>query len=145
MTLVLYGLANSVFGHTPEVCFPAVGYQISRGSINRQFSTPDSATSGQYRSAYFTKNVPGIGAFEEEEVFYTFLHHGEWLPELTSRWKLFRSHPSMFKIQLQRHTSRLATEDRVAESLLSEIVQEIDRRISLNKTQKASTRSTPRQ
>jgi hypothetical protein len=63
---------------------------------------------------------------------------------LTNRWKLFRYHPSMFKIQLQRHASRLATEDRVAESLLSQIVQEIDSRVSRNKTQVA-IQTTPRQ
>jgi hypothetical protein len=144
MALVLYGLANSVFGHTPEVCFPAVGYQFSRASVDRQLSIPNSTISGSYRSAYFTKNIPGVGAFEEEEVFYTFLHNGEWLPELMSRWKSFRYHPSIFKVQLQRHASRLATEDRVAESLLSQIVQEIDSRISRNKTQVA-TQTTPRQ
>jgi hypothetical protein len=144
MALVLYGPANSVFAHTPEICFPSVGYYQSRASVDRQLSIPNSTISGGYRSAYFTKNIPGIGAFEEEEVFYTFQHNGEWMPELTSRWKLFRYHPSMFKIQLQRHASRLATEDRVAESLLSQIVQEIDSRVSRNKTQVA-TQTTPRQ
>jgi hypothetical protein len=133
--LVLYGLAASVFGHTPEVCFPSVGYKQSRASSDHPLSIPDSTTPGKYRSAFFTKSVGGIGSYEEEAVYYTFLHNGEWLPELLSRWKSFRYHPAMFKIQLQHHASRLATEDRPAESLLCEIAQEIDRRTSRNKTQ----------
>jgi Protein of unknown function (DUF3485) len=136
--LVLYGLATSVFAHTPEVCFPTVGYKRSRPSADQQFSIPDSTTPGKYRWAFFTKSVGGIGSYEEEEVYYTFLHHGEWLPELLSRWKSFRYHPAMFKIQLQHHASRLATEDRPAESLLCEIAQEIDRRLPRNKTQVAN-------
>jgi len=143
MALVLYGLANSVFGHTPEVCFPAVGYKQSRPSEDRQFSIPGSTASGLYRSAYFTKNIAGIGAFQEEEVCYTFLHNGDWLPALMNRWKLFRYHPSMFKVQLQRRTPRLSTEDRVGESLLVPIVQEINSRVSQNKTQ-VVTQTTPR-
>jgi hypothetical protein len=144
MALILYGLANSVFGHTPEVCFPAVGYKQSRASENRKFEIPGSTASVQYRSAYFTKNIAGIGAFQEEEVYYTFLHNGEWLPALASRWKSFRYHPSIFKIQLQRKTSRLSTEDRVADSLLTPIVQEINSRVSQNKTLVA-TQTTPGQ
>jgi len=140
--LVLYGLANSVFGHTPEVCFPSVGYKQSKLSVDQQFSIPDSTTPGQYRSASFTKSVGGIGSYQEEEVYYTFLHNGEWLPDLSSRWKSFRYYPAMFKIQLQHSNSRLATEDRPAESLLCQIAQEIDRRISRNKTQVANV-ATP--
>ena len=30
--LLLYGLAAGVFGHTPEVCYPAAGYQARQGS-----------------------------------------------------------------------------------------------------------------
>lgn len=142
MTLILYGLANSVFGHIPEVCYPAVGFRQSRPSVDQPFSIPDSTTAGTYRSAYFTRNIEGIGAYDEEQVYYTFLHNGEWLPELGSRWKSFRYHPAMFKIQLQRHTTRLATEDHLPESLLSEIVQEIDKRTSRNKTQ-VTTVATP--
>ena len=33
--LVLYGLAAAVFGHTPDVCYPAAGYQLVKGPIDR--------------------------------------------------------------------------------------------------------------
>jgi Protein of unknown function (DUF3485) len=136
--LVLYGLADSVFAHTPEICFPAVGYQQSKDSIDQPFSIPNSTTPGQYRSASFAKSVGGLGSYQEEDVYYTFLHNGEWLPALKGRWKSFRYHPAMFKIQLQYHASRLATEDRPAESLLCQLAQEIESRVSRNKTQVAN-------
>jgi hypothetical protein len=144
--LVLYGLADSVFGHIPEICYPASGFQQSVASVNQQFSIPGSTTSVQYRSACFTKSLSmvGIGQSEEAEVCYTFRHNGEWLPELASRWKSFRYHPAMFKIQLQRRASGLAIQDKVTESLLSHLVQEIDSRVSQNKTQIATV-ATSRQ
>ena len=140
--LVLYGLANSVFAHVPEVCYPASGFRQTTPSVNERFSIPGSTTSVQYRSAGFTKSTLGISQFEETEVCYTFLHNGEWLPALKSRWKSFRYHPAMFKIQLQHRASRLATEDRPAESLLCQLAQEIESRVSRNKTQVANV-ATP--
>jgi hypothetical protein len=142
-TLVLYGLATSVFGHVPEVCYPAAGYKQSAVPVNHQFSIPGSTTPGQYRSAFFSKSIGGIGKFEEVEVFYTFLHNGEWLPDLASRWKSFRYHPAMFKIQLQRSSSRFSSQDSSTESLLQLLVQEIDSRVSQSKTQVATV-TTPR-
>jgi hypothetical protein len=142
--LVLYGLATSVFGHIPEVCYPSAGYKQSGASVNHQFSIPGSTTPGQYRSAVFSKSIGGIGKFEEAEVLYTFLHNGEWLPDLASRWKSFRYHPAMFKIQLQRSSSRFSSQDSLTESLLQQLIQEIDSRISQSKTQVATV-TTPRQ
>jgi Protein of unknown function (DUF3485) len=129
--LVLYGLSTSVFGHTPEVCYPASGY--------KEFKLPaDHELRGlpvpvRFRSACYTAELAGIRRYEE--VYYTFLYNGEWLPEVASRWKSFRYHPGMFKIQLQHTASGLSEETRngPTESLLGEIVQEIERRAPRNK------------
>jgi hypothetical protein len=129
--LVIYGLAGSVFGHIPEICYPSAGYEQSVASAEHQFSLPGSTTLVQYRSACFTKSIGAIGRSQQEEVFYTFLHNGEWLPD-----------PAIFKIQLQRHASRGAIHDSPSESLMKELVQEIDRRVSQTKTQVATV-ATP--
>jgi len=131
--LVLYGLATSVFAHTPDVCYPAAGYQPVGAPTDHEFSIAGSTTPVQFRSAFFSKQVGGIG--QTQEVCYMFLHNGQWLPELDSRWRLFRYHPGMFKVQLQRPASALTkvTENSPNESLLREIVQEIDRRITRSK------------
>jgi hypothetical protein len=142
--LVLYGLANSVFAHVPEVCYPASGFRQTVPSVNERFSIPGSTTSVQYRSAGFTKSTLGISQSEETEVCYTFRHNGEWLPEVASRWKSFRYHPAIFKIQLQRRSSGLAIQGGLTESLLGHFVQEIDSRISQNKTQVATAPTSRR-
>jgi hypothetical protein len=140
--LVLYGLANSVFGHTPEVCYPAAGYQQSVASANHEFSVPDSLTKVIYRSAAFIRGTGAIGQYEEAGVCYTFLHNGEWLPELASRWKSFRYHPAIFKIQLQHRSTRFAIEGSPTEGLLKHFVDEINSRVShTNKTQLATAAS----
>jgi Protein of unknown function (DUF3485) len=125
--LILYGPANSVFAHTPELCYPAAGYEPVDPPTEHTFSTAGSQTPVRFRSAFFSKHVGGRG--EYDEVYYTFLHNGQWLPEVESRWK-FRYQPGMFKVQLERLVSGLSkdTENSPTESLLREIVQEIEHR-----------------
>jgi Protein of unknown function (DUF3485) len=142
--LILYGLADSVFGHTPEVCYPTAGYQQSGPAVDQRFTIPGTTFPVEYRSLVFTKSLAGVSRYEEAEVCYTFLHNGQWLPDLKSRWKSFRYHPAMFKIQLQSRSSQLAIQDRPTESLLRELVQAIDARVSQNKTQ-VKTVAVPRQ
>jgi hypothetical protein len=130
--LVVYGLASSVFGHTPEVCYPAAGYRLvdDPPPVDHELSVAGSATPVRFRSGFFSKQIGGVSRYEE--VYYTFLHNGQWLPEVASRWKQFRYHPGMFKVQLEHPVSGLSkqTENSPTEALLREIVQEIQRRTS---------------
>jgi Protein of unknown function (DUF3485) len=143
--LVLYGLADSVFGHTPEVCYPAAGYQPVKvdAPTSHEFYMSGSTTPVRFRSAFFSKQVGGISQYQE--VCYTFLHNGQWLPEVQSRWKWFRYHPGMFKVQLQRLASAPSkvTASSPSELLLREIVQEIDRRTSRSKLSTTASTSIP--
>jgi Protein of unknown function (DUF3485) len=127
-TLVLYGLANTVFAHTPDLCYPGHGYRRVMGPEDRQLSIPGLATPVQCRWAIYSKKVGGIEQYDV--VYCTFLHDGQWLPDLASRWKSFRYHPGAFKIQLQRTVSNLAPEDSSSEALLGELVRAITSRIS---------------
>ena len=131
--LVLYGLADSVFAHSPEACYPAAGYQTVIAPVDHELSLAGLATPIGYRASYFGKTVAGVSQYEE--VYCTFRHNGVWLPEVASRWKMFRYHPGMFKIQVQRHTSGLASEDSPTESLLAEVIREINSRVDQNKAQ----------
>jgi hypothetical protein len=76
------------------------------------------------------------------EVYYTFYHNQQWLPEVKNQWKSFRDHPGMFKVLLQRETNDLSTENSPTESLLKEIVHRINVRIGQDKTP-AATAMTP--
>jgi hypothetical protein len=141
--LVLYGLANSVFAHTPDVCYPAAGYQPVDAPTDHEFHLTGWTVPVRFRSAFFSKQVGGIRQYQD--VCYTFLHNGQWLPEVQSRWKLFRYHPGMFKVQLQHPASAPSkvTENSPNESLLREIVQEIDRRTSQSNLSTIASASIP--
>ena len=66
--LVLYGASHKVFAHTPEICYPAAGYQLFLGPIDREIPAgfvPGLKVPMRYRWAIYTKKVGGIGIYEE--------------------------------------------------------------------------------
>jgi Protein of unknown function (DUF3485) len=130
--LLLYGAADSVFAHSPDVCYPASGYRPFGGRpVDRPLTTATSPAPAVFRTSYFTKTTSGLNQYWE--VFCTFRHNGQWLNDLASRWKMFRAYPAMFKIQIQRQTSGLMTEDSPTESLLRGLIEEVDRQWPQNK------------
>jgi hypothetical protein len=134
--VILYGLASIVFAHTPDVCYPGHGYRPVVEPEDRQLSVPGLTTPVRCRRAIYSKKLGGIERYEV--VYYTFLHNGQWVTDIANRWKSFRYHPGVFKIQLQRTVSSMAPQDSASESLLSQIVQAISARISPDKTRGAS-------
>jgi Protein of unknown function (DUF3485) len=138
LVLILYGKAASVFGHNPEICYPANGYKLVNppGVAEHQFSDSISRLPVRFRSAFFSKHVGATNRYEE--VYYTFWHNGQWVPEVTNQWKLFRYHPGMFKVLLTKPATDFSTQNSPIESLLKEIVREIDVRIAQNKPLTAS-------
>jgi len=133
--MVLYGRAEDAYSHTPEVCYPAAGYQTLMRPVDHEISLPGSTTPVHFRSGTYTRR--GAGIVEYEEVYYTFLHNGEWMPDTGSRWKMFRYHPGIFKLQLQRSVTELSDHS-PTESLLKELIREINGRIAQNKTREAN-------
>jgi hypothetical protein len=127
--LLLYGPADSVFAHSPDVCYPASGYRPFGGRpVDRELKTATSPRPAVFRTSYFTKTIGGFDQYWE--VFCTFRHNDQWLNDLATRWKMFRDHPAMFKIQIWRQTTGLITEDSPTESLLKGIIEEVDRRLT---------------
>ena len=97
-TLILYGLAEQVFGHMPDVCYPSAGYQLVKGPVDRELKVPGLKDPVRYRWAIYMKRIGGLGTYQE--AYHTFYHDGQWMPDTSNRWKSFRYHPGMFKIQL---------------------------------------------
>src|SRR5262245_15137090 len=129
--MALYGLATTVLAHAPDICYPGQGYRVVMPPEDRPLSIPGLKAPAVCRAAIYAKKV---GPSERYEVVYhTFYHNGQWVPELASHWKSFRYHPGAFKIQLQRTISgQLTLEDGPSESLLSQLIQEINRHTSPN-------------
>ena len=116
--LVLYGLAAASF-HTPDICYPAAGYQVVKGPIDRSITVPGVKEPVRYRWAIYTKREGGVNRYEE--AYFTFLHHGDWMPDAADRWKMFRYHPGLFKVQISHAVSSLSESgEGPCESLLAE-------------------------
>jgi hypothetical protein len=124
--LVLYGLAATVFAHTPEVCYPASGYQIVKGPVDGTLTVPGVTVPVRYRWAIYVKR--NGGTYRYEEAYYTFLHNGEWLPDIAGRWKMFRYHPGIFKVQISHPVTNLTEDGKgtPCELLLTEIIRQVN-------------------
>ncbi len=138
--LVLYGLATLVWGHTPEACYPAVGFQpLSAGR-----DVPIALENGKsvpFREALYGKSRAGAASYHE--VYYSFRNAGEWRPEMSGQWKRFRSHPGMFKIQIERRVKSTDINDEACRDLLAGLVEAIEDRTAEPSLSIASTPSAP--
>jgi hypothetical protein len=133
--LILYGLARTVFAHTPEYCYPGSGYKTVPGTVDRNLDVPSLDAPVRYRSSFFSKSDGGLTRYEE--VLCTFRYNGSWVPETASKWKLFRYVPGMFKVQTQRRVESLSSENSPTESLVRELVSAIEARVSAGAVRQA--------
>lgn len=127
--LVIYGPAEKVTGHIPEVCYPAVGYEQLE-LFDLKLLDPETKNSIACRSILFIKK--GGSSVARDEVYYTFRQEGKWSPTVSGNWKSLRNGPPVFKIQVQR---RIADRERrdvfnPCEQFLAKIIPEIERRIT---------------
>jgi hypothetical protein len=125
--LVLYGLAMSLFAHTPEICYPTKAYRKIQ-VVDREIPVRGSTAPAHYQLGIYAKMVGGLPQFTAAS--HMFLHNGEWIPEVQSRWKMFRAHPGMFKIQIDRKVYDTSTEIDPAESLMVAIAEDVNRRVA---------------
>lgn len=140
-TLVLYGLAIRTFGHMPDFCYPAAGYELVKGPTDRTITVPGVDVPVQYRWAIYMKRVNGVSRYEE--AYHTFLHDGEWVSDIQGRWKSFRHKPGVFKIQIARPVTTLSEDsDGPCQGLLSDLVREISTRVAQAQSRR-TTASAP--
>jgi hypothetical protein len=127
--LILYGLAEKVFAHMPDFCYPTAGYELVEGPEDRELKLPGVKHPVRYRWAIYMKRLGGIGSYEE--TYHTFYYNGEWIPDASDRWRSFRYHPGMFRVQLVRVISGLSNEVHTpSETMLGALVQEITSRLA---------------
>jgi len=127
--LILFGSAQAVFGHRPEICYPSAGYRMVSNPLLREIAA-GSGTPAVVRSEVFARE--GERRRAREEVHYSFRHGNHWSPDVENFWKDFRHHPSMFKIQVQRPVSEAEQREvnNPSEQLLAILLPEIERRIA---------------
>jgi hypothetical protein len=102
--LVLYGRAEKVSGHTPEVCYPAIGYDEAEEAVT--LPVAGGSPPALVRSTVFARKDHTL---DRLEVCYAFRQGAGWSPDVEGNWKSLSADPSMFKIQIQR---RVAEQER---------------------------------
>ena len=123
--LVLYGLAELVWGHTPEVCYPATGNKAI--GTPRDLMIADADGSGPptpFRQGVYGKFDGGAALYHD--VYYSFRNAGTWEPSMGGRWKLFRYNPGMFKVQVERQIKTSIPADEGCNDLLAALVAAVD-------------------
>lgn len=141
--MVLYGLAQDIFAHTPEICYPSSGYLNVGSPIDRGFPiTSESKISEpvRFRTQVFHRTTgPGMDHYTESAYSFRLgdLREGMWRPDMASEWKSFRRQPGMFKIQMSREVSAAAAnpdapQSKACELLMIELIKEIEHRLALS-------------
>lgn len=128
--LVLFGPCTEMYGHTPEVCYPATGYTQVKDAIPRVVESGGS--SWPFRELVYAKGEGGQA--EVQDVFYTWRYSGKWTPK-PSTYQEFERMPSMFKVQAARRIVNAKELDLLdvgnpCEASLALLMAEIDRRIA---------------
>lgn len=129
IVMILYGLADVVWPHTPIICYPAQGFQnLPALSRNLDITVPDETTKARFREDHFSKEM--LDHIEYRIVYHSFLNASRWDFDVGKNWKSFRYHPGMFRVQVQRQGQDSGRLDESAmEELLGRIVHEIDQRL----------------
>jgi hypothetical protein len=127
--LILFGPAEAVFGHRPEICYPSAGYRMVAEPTFREVA------SGAGPAAVFCSEVfvrEGEKRLGREEVHYSFRHGDLWTPNVEQFWKNFRHNPSMYKIQVQRTVSEAEKREvnNPSEQFLAFLLPEIEQKIA---------------
>jgi hypothetical protein len=126
--VVLYGPTSDMFIHTPELCYPAAGFEILPGTVERPIAVEGAGTV-PFRSLAFVKGEGGLA--DTQEVYYSLFYDGRWTTQSTSP-KASQRIPGMYKVQLSRRISSRERRDldNPCEPFLASLVGEIEARMA---------------
>jgi len=96
--LVLYGPAEPVAPHTPEVCYPATGWAAEDKVA--EFKLPLGSRTARFRDAIYVKS--GGGRIDRAKVYYSFRLDGDWAPDIAVGKRFHRTNANIIKVQIQR-------------------------------------------
>jgi hypothetical protein len=111
VVLLLYGPAEPVLPHTPEICYPASGFsggeypseRTIKYTAGKDAEGRPIAAQGQFQSASYQKSA-GRSTLREA-VYHSFRLDGLWSPSIGMGRKFPRRNPGIFKIQIQRQVA----------------------------------------
>jgi Protein of unknown function (DUF3485) len=131
VVLVLFGPAEPVVPHTPEVCYPANGFERAEDPMIRTIKDASGKPiegNPQFRSGVYKKSKL------REGVYHSFRLDDRWSPNVAGGRQLSRRNPGVFKIQIQRKVTEgeRRGDDKVSdpmEQFLGVLIPEIERLI----------------
>ena len=127
--LILYGPAEPVLPHTPEVCFPATGFRLE-SEIGQSDVAYNEDKEARFRTASYFRSRGRVG--DQVRVYYSFRLDGVWAPDIGAGKRFNRSNPGIFKVQIQRPmmVGEQIARDEPIEKFLALLLPEIERRIA---------------
>lgn len=126
--IALYGPAQAVSIHAPELCYPVSGYRQVGPTRQRSVLGLDDKKV-DVRSLTYVKGEGG-GA-ERQQVYYSWFYDGRWTPYMAAPKRIERI-PAMYKVHLARSVGeheRLDGDD-PCQDLLARLIPEIERRMA---------------
>jgi Protein of unknown function (DUF3485) len=106
--LVLFGPAEPVLPHTPQVCYPATGFEQGEAPTLRTIGyslgkdnegRPIEGRADFLTATYFKPNGRQV---LREAVYHSFRLDGQWSPYIGQGRKFPRRNPGIFKVQIHR-------------------------------------------
>ena len=106
--LVLFGPAEPVLPHTPQVCYPSSGFAVGDPPALRSIEFPIGKDDkggvvlerADFLSASYAK--PNGRQVLREAVYHSFRLDGRWSPSIGEGRKFPRRNPGIFKVQIHR-------------------------------------------
>ena len=138
--LVLFGPAEPVIPHTPQICYPSSGFQTVGETIDVDVKISDSEDA-KFRSSVFAK--AGGRSVIRQTVYHSFLLDGVWSPTIPNR-RFARKNPGIFKVQIQRRVvdGEKRDADEPIEDFVKKLIPTLEQMIETSgssKTQPASS------
>lgn len=117
--MLLFGPAEPVLPHIPEVCYPSSGFKPAGPAIDRAIKIDDKMTT-QFRATLFTKS--NGRDLVRETAYYAFRHDGAWVPWVLTK-NSPRKNPGIFKLQVSRRMT--PTESRFQDEPIEDFVRKM--------------------
>ena len=127
--LILYGPAEPVVPHTPQVCYPATGYHDASGVIDRPIQIGDGKVAS-FRANAFVK--AGGRDLIRSIVYHSFRLDGTWSPGIANL-RFPRKNPGIFKVQVQRNAidgEQVGSDGEPVEQFLEAFLSALERQIA---------------
>jgi hypothetical protein len=124
--MMLAGLPGDISLHTPDACYPSVGYTLGdTAALTRGYGSPERRA--EFRTALATRSGPNPSVLR---IFWSWNASKGWSAPENARWA-FTSEPALCKLYVIRETSGVIAgpQDDACNDFLTLFLPEVDRSV----------------